>query len=57
MKRSENAQFYSYIYKIGWLETMGFVFCDDIIMGYRDDDIVIYYKKYDLTIVWRGFVK
>lgn len=57
MKISKNKQFYSYLYKIGWLETMEFAFCNDIIMDYRDDNIAIYYKEYDQAIVWRGFVK
>lgn len=54
MKRLGNEEIFRHIYDMGWLETMEFVFCDDVVIGYRNDNIVIYYKKHNNVIVWRA---
>ena len=54
MKRTGNILFYHYLYEMGWLETMEFIFNDDIFIKYRDDNIAIYDKNHTHTIQLHG---
>lgn len=59
MKRSENNDYFRYLYDMSLLETMEFIFCDDIVLyiDYRDSMIGITDKSYDYFIAWHGVVK
>jgi len=54
MKRSENREFFRHLYDMGWLETMEFIFCDDITIDYRDNMIGIEDKNHEYFIAWHG---
>ena len=52
MKRSENRKFFRYLYDVGWLETMEFVFCDDIVVDYGDALFGIHDIRHNYFIAW-----
>jgi len=56
MKRSENKDFFRYLYDMSLLETMEFIFCDDTVVDYRDNMIGIVDKGHDYFIAWHGVV-
>lgn len=54
MKRSENKEFFRYLYDMSLLETMEFIFCDDIFIKYMDNMIGIIDKNHAYFIAWHG---
>ncbi|KKL82724.1 hypothetical protein LCGC14_1981860 [marine sediment metagenome] len=54
MKRSENKEFFRHLYDMSLLETMEFIFCDDIVVDYRDTMIGIVDRNHDYFIAWHG---
>lgn len=54
MKRSENRELFRHLYDMGLLETMEFIFCDDIIIEYSDNLIGIVDKNHDYFVAWHG---
>jgi len=54
VKRSENKEFFRYLYDMSLLETMEFIFCDDIAMDYRYNMIGIVDKNHAYFIAWHG---
>ena len=54
MKRSENKEFFRHLYDMSLLETMEFIFYDDIIIDYRDNMIGIEDRKHEYFIAWHG---
>ena len=54
MKRSEDRYIFNYLYQMSFLETMEFIYCDDIVIEYRDNMIGIVDKNHDYFIAWHG---
>lgn len=54
MKRSENKEFFRYLYDMSLLETMEFIFCNDITVDYRDNMIGIVDKNHAYFVAWHG---
>ena len=46
----KNKQFYYYLFDLCLLETLEFIFCNDIVVEYKDSYIVVYHneKQFDL---------
>ena len=54
MKRSENTLLFNYLYESSFLETMEFVFCEDVVIDYMNSMIGIRDKTHDYYIAWHG---